>query len=215
MPGRLVLVVVVLWRGRRGLVVVGWRVRACVITPVVVVVIVVWRRLVVVVVVRAVIELTTKWFGRRGRNSSRRDGCIMESTWSRLGRRWRVDVGRGILRRRRDVVQSTRCGLWWVGRGNGSIVLWRVRRRRRYIVQCTRLGFGRRWRSILRWVGWRRIWCIMESTRSGLGRRWTVNRCILGRRRTIVQSTRSWVSLSLYSRCRRDAGQLSVLVNAS
>ena len=86
MPGRLVLVVVVgLWRGRRGLVVVGWRVGACIVTPVVVIV---RRRL--VVVVRTVVELTSKGLGRRGRrNSSRRDGCVMESTWSRLGRRWR------------------------------------------------------------------------------------------------------------------------------
>ena len=140
MPWRLVLVVV-LWRGRRSLVVIGWRVGACIVTPVVI------GRRRLVVVVGTIIELTTKWLGRRRRrNSRRRDGCIMESTWSRLGRRWRVDVGRGILRRRRDVVQSTRCGLWRVGRGNGTIVLWRVRRRRRYIVQCTRLGLGRRGR---------------------------------------------------------------------
>ena len=181
MPGRLVLVVV-LWRGRRGLVVIGGRVRARVISPVVVVVVVGRRRL-VVVVGRTVVELTTKWLGRRGRDSSRRDGCVMESTWSRFGRRWTVDGG--ILRWRRDVVQSAGCGLWWVGRWSGTIVLWWVRRRGR-IVQSTRLRLGRRWRSILWWVRWRRVWCIVESTRSGLGRGRWVNRRILGRRGPIV-----------------------------
>ena len=201
------VVVVVLRRGRRGLVVVGWRVGACIVTPVVVIV---GRRL--VVVVRTVVELTTKGLGRRGRRNSRRsDGCIMESTWSRL-RRWRVDGG--ILRWRRDVVQSARRRLRWVRRWGRTIVLWWVRGRR-HIVQCTRLRLGRRWRSILWWVGRRRVWCIMESARSGLGRRRTVNRCILGRRRAVVQCTRNRVSLSLCSRCRSDAGQLSVLVDAS
>ena len=136
MPGR--LVVVVLWRGRRGLVVVGWRVGACIITPVVVIV---GRRL--VVVVRTVVELTTKWLGRRRRNSRRRNGCLVKSTWSRLGRRW--GVGRSIIRWRRDLFQSARCGLWWARRGNRAIVLGWVRRRR-YIVQSTRLRLGRRGR---------------------------------------------------------------------
>ena len=146
MPGRLVLVVVVvvLWRRRRGLVVVGWRVGACVVAPVIVVVVVVIGRRRLVVVVRSVVELTTKWLGRRGRrNSCRRDGCVMESTRSRLGRRWRVH--RCILWWGRDIVQSARCGLWWVGGRNGVIIL-RWVRRRRYIVQCTRLGLGRRGR---------------------------------------------------------------------
>ena len=187
MPGRLVLVVVVvvvLWRRRRGLVVVGWRVGACVVAPVIVVVVVVVGRRRLVVVVRSVVELTTKWLGRRGRrNSRRRDGCIMESTWSRFGRRWTVDGG--ILRWRRDVVQSAGCGLWWVGRWSGTIVLWWVRRRGR-IVQSTRLRLGRRWRSILWWVRWRRVWCIVKSTRSGLGRGRWVSRRILGRRGPIV-----------------------------
>ena len=83
LPGRLVLVVV-LWRWR-SLVVVGRRIGACIVTPVVV-----GRRRLVVVVVRTVIKLTTKWLGRRGRNISRRDGYVMESTWSWLGRRWGV-----------------------------------------------------------------------------------------------------------------------------
>ena len=189
------------------MVVVGRRIGACIVTPVVV-----GRRRLVVVVVRTVIKLTTKWLGRRGRNISRRDGYVTESTWSWLGRRWGIHWG--ILRWRRNVVQSARCRLRWVRRWGRTIVLWWVRGRR-HIVQCTRLRLGRRWRSILWWVGRRRVWCIMESTRSGLGRRRTVNRCILGRRRAVVQCTRNWVSLSLCSRCRSDAGQLSVLVDAS
>ena len=180
MPGRLVLVVVVgLWRGRRGLVVVGWRVGACIVTPVVVIV---GRRL--VVVVRTVVELTTKWLGRRGRrNSSRRDGCVMESTWSRLGRRGRVDGG--IFRWRWDLLQSARCGLWWVRRRSGTIIL-RWVRRRRCIVQSTGLRLGRRWRSILWWVRWRGVWSIVKSTRSGLGWGRRVTMRVLGRRRPIV-----------------------------
>ena len=185
MPGRLVLVVVVvvLWRRRRGLVVVGWRVGACVVGPVIVVVVVIGRRR-LVVVVRSVVELTTKWLGRRGRrNSSRRDGCVMESTWSRFGRRWTVDGG--ILRWRRDVVQSAGCRLWWVGRWSGTIVLWWVRRRGG-IVQSTRLRLGRRWRSILWWVGRRRVWRIIQGTRSGLRRGRWVNGCILRRGRRVL-----------------------------
>ena len=187
-----------------------WGVRCC---PVIVVVVVVVGRRRLVVVVRSVVELTTKGLGRRGRrNSCRRDGCVMESTRSRLGRRWRVH--RCMLWWGRDIVQSARCGLWWVGGRNGVIIL-RWVRRRRHIVQSTRLRLGRRWRSILWWVGRRRVWCIVKSTRSGLGRGWWVNTRVLGRRGPIVQSTRSRVSLSLYSWCRNDTSQLSALVDTS